>query len=285
MPITFYPSGDPLLIHVGSVLPTPVNVECFYDWTARPPPRNGSRRIYVQCESTAVMNCHEWLRRYGDEYDIILVFDPERLGLPNGRKKIEGGSWIPPEIYTQVDPSKKTFSVSSVTGSKAFAPGHHLRHVLYNAQRQFDSFPVTFFRSGAGDPLHVLGNNPILDSKGCCAASGPSKMPLFETFQFSIVIENNREKNYFTEKLIDCVVTKTIPIYWGCPNIGDYFDTSGWILLGDDIVSSLREGLVKLDSDYYQHHVDTVNANYERAVQIADYKVTYANAIAPYVSE
>lgn len=281
MPVTVH---HPLADSLYHPISTPIQVNVYLDsFNGPPPPRDGSMRIYVQCESSGVVDPHPYLRRYANEYDIIVVFDPDRLGLPNGRKKIEGGSWIPREIYTQIDTSKKTFSVSNVTGSKAFAPGHNLRHALYNAQRQFDSFPVTFFRSGAGDPLPVLGNNPILESKGCCSASGPSKMPLFETFQFSIVIENNRERNYFTEKLIDCVVTKTIPIYWGCPNIGDYFDTSGWILLGDDIVNSLRAGLSTLDAGYYQRHIDVVNANYERAVAIADYKDTYTNAILPHI--
>lgn len=280
MPLIFHhPTASTLYFPIE----TPVNVELYYDHPHQPPPRNGSRRIYVQCESTAIINCHEYLRRYAHLYDVILVFDPETLGLPNAYEKIEGGSWIPPEIYTKVDIAKKTFSISSVTGSKASAPGHHLRHVLYNAQKQFSRFPITFFRSGAGDPMHVIENNPMLASSGCSAASGPSKMPLFETFQYSIVIENNREKNYFTEKIIDCVVTKTIPIYWGSPNIGEYFDTTGWILLGDDIVKSLEDSLSQLDEGHYGRHVEVVNANYERAVKIADYKRTYTDAILPYV--
>jgi hypothetical protein len=42
-------------------------------------------------------------------------------------------------------------------------------------------------------------------------------------------VESSSETEIFTERLIDCLVTKTIPIYWGCPNISDFFDTSYWI--------------------------------------------------------
>jgi hypothetical protein len=62
-------------------------------------------------------------------------------------------------------------------------------------------------------------------------SSDSSKIEIFETYMFSIVIENSRQIHYFTEKIIDCLLTKTIPIYYGCPNISDYFDTSGWIIL------------------------------------------------------
>jgi hypothetical protein len=82
--------------------------------------------------------------------------------------------------------------------------------------------PITFYRSSAGPPLPELTVNPFVQS---------DKFVLFETYQYSLVIENSSQTHYFTEKLIDCLITKTIPIYYGCPNIADYFDTTGWILL------------------------------------------------------
>ena len=38
----------------------------------------------------------------------------------------------------------------------------------------------------------------------------------------------------FTEKLIDAFLTGTIPLYWGCPTIGEFFDMDG-ILLFDNV--------------------------------------------------
>lgn len=278
MPITVHHTAQ--LFHP---IDTPVDVHIYPDYCNRGPPLHGTRKIYLQLESSAVLPCHDYLRQYGSMYDIILVFDPHALGLPNARKTIVGGTWIPPEQYTSIDLSKKAFTISNLTGSKAFTPGHLLRHVLYAAQKRFERFPITFFRSAAGDPMPVLGDNPMLDSEGCTSASGPSKMPLFETFQYSIVIENNREKNYFTEKIQDCIITKTIPIYWGCPNIGDYFDTSGWVILGDNIVEDLERELPKLDAEHYSRYLGVVNANYERARMIANPKDSYTATILPFV--
>ena len=48
---------------------------------------------------------------------------------------------------------------------------------------------------------------------------------------FHVALENVRQCNYFTEKLLDCFLTRTVPIYWGCPNIADYFDTDGMLII------------------------------------------------------
>ena len=50
------------------------------------------------------------------------------------------------------------------------------------------------------------------------------KLTALKDYAFSIVIENSKIDYYFTEKLIDCFSTGTIPIYYGCPSIGNFFD-------------------------------------------------------------
>ena len=61
---------------------------------------------------------------------------------------------------------------------------------------------------------------------------------------FNIAIENSREKNYFTEKIIDCFRSFTVPIYWGCENISEHFDDRGIIFINDiEEVQSTIENL------------------------------------------
>lgn len=43
-------------------------------------------------------------------------------------------------------------------------------------------------------------------------------------YEYSIAIESAEEKNYITEKFIDCVLCNTIPIYHGAPNITEVYD-------------------------------------------------------------
>lgn len=42
-------------------------------------------------------------------------------------------------------------------------------------------------------------------------------------YRYSLAFENSSHENYFTEKLIDCFLCWSKPIYWGCPNILKYF--------------------------------------------------------------
>jgi hypothetical protein len=38
------------------------------------------------------------------------------------------------------------------------------------------------------------------------------------------VLENSVQKNYWTEKLADAYLSWCVPLYYGCPNIDEYFD-------------------------------------------------------------
>lgn len=51
--------------------------------------------------------------------------------------------------------------------------------------------------------------------------------------QFTIAIENSRQENYFSEKLLDPFLALSVPIYIGYPNIKDYFDERGMFIAKD----------------------------------------------------
>jgi len=103
-----------------------------------------------------------------------------------------GGCWIMPEdrkIYP------KTKGISIIASGKTETEGHRLRHEVIKA---------------LGDKVDVYGRgyNPV-----------EYKLDALKDYQYSIVIENERTEGFFTEKIIDCFVTGTIPIYWGDPGI------------------------------------------------------------------
>lgn len=68
-------------------------------------------------------------------------------------------------------------------------------------------------------------------------------------YKFSIAIENSSQENYFTEKINDCFLTWSIPIYWGCPNISEYFPEESYRLIDinqpETIVDILSEPITK----------------------------------------
>tara|TARA_R110002110_G_scaffold166273_1_gene366857 strand:- start:435 stop:815 length:381 start_codon:yes stop_codon:yes gene_type:complete len=86
---------------------------------------------------------------------------------------------------------------------------------------------------------------------------------------FHICIENQQVKHYFTEKLIDPLLTYTIPIYWGCPNIGAYFHTEGMIIF--DTVDELIPQLNSLTMDYYEDRMEFIEKNRKIAETYANF--------------
>jgi len=59
--------------------------------------------------------------------------------------------------------------------------------------------------------------------KGALRDNWICRASALEDFLFSMAIENSRENNYFSEKLTDCFLMDTMPIYYGCPNIKNFF--------------------------------------------------------------
>jgi hypothetical protein len=55
------------------------------------------------------------------------------------------------------------------------------------------------------------------------------KLDALSDYRFNVVLENSNFDDYFTEKFTDCVIAGTFPIYWGCPNLENYFPTSSFV--------------------------------------------------------
>lgn len=64
-------------------------------------------------------------------------------------------------------------------------------------------------------------------------------------YKFSIAIENCVEENYFTEKITDCLLTNTTPIYYGCPNIEKYITNGAYKLSHLNNLDELKDILYK----------------------------------------
>jgi hypothetical protein len=213
--------------------------------------------IGLQAEPDAILHHRQMFIDNHKNFDVILTHDDEILkACPNARQYVWGTTWISPAFYNSIDIARKRPRVSCITGSKCHTDGHRFRLALYRNQKHIQA-PITWFRSSKDNPIiRSVGfiNNPLL---------GDSKEPLFLDYQYSVVIENTRQNNYFTEKLLDCLLTKTIPIYYGCPNISNWFDTRGWVILDTPSVNEFKAKCMYLPP--YSMFLPVIEANYERA--------------------
>lgn len=136
----------------------------------------------------------------------------------------------------------KTRPVSIIASARAKLAGHKLRHKIVDAIR------------AEGLDVDVLGRGYRPFEK---------KWDGLAPYRYSVIIENARERHYFSEKLIDAFLCRTIPIYWGAPNVGDVFDTAGMILCADEeqIIAALRQ-VPKMDPEAM---TASIEANHAKA--------------------
>jgi len=94
------------------------------------------------------------------------------------------------------------------------------------------------------------------------------KNEALEPYMFSIAIENSMSNFYFTEKVLDCFCTKTIPIYRGC-DLSKWFNSDGIIYFKtqeelQDIIDN------KLSKELYESKLSVIEENFNTVLN--DYR-------------
>jgi hypothetical protein len=222
-------------------------------------------KVAVTCEPDELIGSTEVFTKWANKFDIILTWDEKLLKLPNAKRFLQPYSahWVDILNYNNWN---KEFSISTVVGGKSETVGHKMRHELYDRQEEIKTLK-RFFCSGNW-PRSNPFNNPYL---------GKSKDPLFNSM-FHICIENvGRRKNAITEKLIDALVTKTIPIHWGCTNLDEFFDTRGIIVCKD--VDDIIETSNQLTPELYYSMKPYIENNFKNALKYFDIRVNIISEI------
>ena len=91
---------------------------------------------------------------------------------------------------------------------------------------------------------------------------------ILKDYAFSITLENWIQDNYFSEKIMDCFMLGTVPIYMGAKKILDYFDSEGII-----IVNSINEIIQEVDNlsfEKYESMLPAIRENFNRAKKHID---------------
>jgi hypothetical protein len=77
-------------------------------------------------------------------------------------------------------------------------------------------------------------------------------------YRYSLAVENFRNPYYWTEKIADCFLAWTMPIYYGCTRITDYFPAESMVQLDiedPDAIEKLREAVA---SDRWTRNRDAI---------------------------
>jgi len=185
-------------------------------------------------ESAAILpQVTDWVKmnssKVAEKFDTIFTHNKDLIEIdPEKFKWVPAqGTWIKElKIY------EKTKMISMISSNKNMCEGHRKRlEWVERFQGQVDFF-------GRGFSTEIG-----LKEEGLC------------DYMFSIAIENASYETYFTEKLLDCFATGTIPVYYGAPNIGDYFNKDGIIDLNEEF---------NVSDEIYYSKMDAIKDNLER---------------------
>ena len=164
-----------------------------------------------------------------DTFEAVFTYSDELTLLSSKFHKVfTTNSWIKkPKVYN------KSKLISMVTSNK-----------VWTAQQKYR---VDFAEK----------NKDIIDVYGRGFKEIEEKEEGLQDYMFSICIENITYDSYFTEKILDCFATGTIPVYKGSKKILDYYDGDGIIFL-DDLLD-----LSDLNAKLYLSKIESVNRNFK----------------------
>jgi hypothetical protein len=219
--------------------------------------------IFAHDEPNEYFGHHDWVLQNSNNFSLILTWSDIILKkCSNSMLLLYGESWVDhdgDDIIYNIGP--KEFEVSFIRGKKLQAGGHLLRHQIYNRQDEL-IIPCRFYpETKTTTPKDVID----------------SKIMAHQKAMFSLVIENTNHHNYFTEKLSDCMMMKTIPIYWGCSNIEKYYDIEGIIKIESD--DDAVEKINKLTPDFYFDRKEIIESNWKKAFEYRNYVDRIANIL------
>jgi hypothetical protein len=181
--------------------------------------------------------------KYYSKFDYILTHSKvlQEINREKFVPYIFGGCWIyenDRKIYN------KSKDVSIIASLKRETEGHKLRH---EAIEKYGS---------SIDGVYGNGYKFV-----------QNKIEALADYRYSIVIENDNTSGggWATEKIIDCFMTGTIPIYWGTSDIGDYFNRLGIIQFSN--IDELGLALNIATPEFYESRLDSIQDNFERGKQ------------------
>jgi len=186
----------------------------------------------------AVLSEPDHLRGYSPEYlrqfDWVVTWRND-IQMSNVMRSWCLDGWWLKRTYEQLknDTIVKSKMLSVVASDRATAEGHRKRFAFINRL-------IGHFK----DRLDVYGT--------IAGAYCHDKYPALAPYRYSIAIESTVSPDYWTEKIADCYLTETMPLYFGCPNITDYFSSGSFVPIDiDDYKTSILAIEQAIEEDAY----------------------------------
>lgn len=191
-----------------------------------------------------ILNAPQGLQYLVENKTMIFHMEP---GIPENARV--WGHWSKPseKRFLRVFTHKKDYANFDWHISKTFSElstqeivkDKNLENVLSTvlSKKYFDSGHVKridfarFLEKKMGNRFHIFGDNywNFKDHKGSLPYHCKDKALL--PYKYTFNVENKSIQNYFTEKLVDGILSECLVFYSGCYNIREYIDERAYVYL------------------------------------------------------
>tara|TARA_B100002019_G_C21256693_1_gene594248 strand:+ start:1134 stop:2126 length:993 start_codon:yes stop_codon:yes gene_type:complete len=195
-----------------------------YDWyvTRNDIPKNKNKKENVFCpkDNTILFTSEPpSITKYGNKFcnqfgKVLTSHNEQSLQHPKAIRSQSCNIWLYEKCFNDIikdESIKKSKLFSTICSSKQMS---HTNHSLrYNFTKMINNKISEFNWFGKGVKL--------IDKK----------INAIDPYKFHLTIENDSLEHHWTEKIADAYLGLSVPIYYGCKNILDYFPEESLILI------------------------------------------------------
>ena len=207
-------------------------------------------------ETYKIFDLHPGLEK---DFDAILTYDDRLLDKLNNAvfmpgcaqlwygvfpRDLGGGGTLDEQGYRH-----KTKNISIVSSDKRMCALHNFRIALAKKCKE-ENLADTFGTFDGGSMI------PIADS--------------LANYRYSIAIENEVTDLFFTEKIVNCFASMTVPIYLGARKIDKFFNPDGIITISENDFDNLPKILQQCTPNDYIQRLPAIKENFFRSLEYAN---------------
>lgn len=161
----------------------------------------------------------------------------------------------------QTPPPTKTKTLSTVCSNKA------MKHTLHYQRHTFTQQLKTAL--------------PQMDMFGHGVNLIKQKADALDDYRYHLTIENDISPHYWTEKLSDAFLGYTLPLYYGCPNVEEYFPAESIIRIDiNNFESALQTIKSAIEKNEYQKRLPAIIEARRRVLEEHNLYAMVARTIA-----
>ena len=205
--------------------------------------------VWAIMQEPYVPNLYDWLLEGHEPYARVFTHlvpsqDPKYVPSQPAQPWEVGLTYD--ELVAAAVPEKNR-AVSWIASNLTFLPGHKRRTALRR-----------YLLEQAPDLVDLFGRGIRWVRR---------KWDVLAPYRFSLAIENSVGPHLWTEKVADCFLAWTVPLYSGCTNLEQYFPEDSFLRVDADNPAAVRATLEKLrESDEWERRLPALEAARRRVL-------------------